>query len=129
MWLLSQAIKAEWQDNSLAVWLLPETINNAPTTLQQRQSCLCLRFFNDHTFNDKFLIQEVSKHMFIIYVRDSLTKNKSVKMRIHIFTKIINIRGSKQKKKTFSSYFISQIPNFSYMHFSENAQCFAGAFL
>ena len=67
--------------------------------------------------------------MFIIYVRDSLTKNKSVKMRIHIFTKIINIRGSKQKKKTFSSYFISQIPNFYYMHFSENAQCFAGAFL
>ena len=99
MWLLSQAIKAEWQDTSLAVWLLPKTINNAPTTLQQRQFFLCLRFFNDHTFNDKFLIQEVSKHMFIIYVRDSLTKNKSVKTRIHIFTKIINIRGWKQKKK------------------------------
>ena len=65
--------------------------------------------------------------MFIIYVIDLSTKNKNVGMRVHIFFKIEKIGHWKYKKKTFS-YFISEIPNFSYMCFSEYAQCFFRAF-
>ena len=40
----------------------------------------------------------------------------------------IETTANRKKKKKFS-YFISEIPNFSYLYFSENAECFVGAFL
>ena len=52
--------------------------------------------------------------MFIIYVIDLSTKNKT---GVHIFTKIKNTDDWKKKKNVFFSYFVSVIPDFSYMDF------------
>ena len=50
-------------------------------------------------------------------------------MGVHIFTKIKNTGVWKKKKNVFFSYLISGISDFSIWAFSENAQCFIGAFL
>ena len=45
-------------------------------------------------------------------------------MEVHIFTKIKNTDVWKKKKYVFFSYFISMIPNFSYMDFFRKCSMF-----
>ena len=45
-------------------------------------------------------------------------------MGVHIFTKVKITEGWKKKKNVFFSYFISVIPNFSYMDFSRKCSTF-----
>ena len=65
--------------------------------------------------------------MFILYVIDLSTK-KNEKTGVHIFTKIKNTDDWEKKKKnsviSFQKFLI-----FPIWAFSENAQCFFGAFL
>ena len=67
--------------------------------------------------------------MLIIYVIDLSTKNKNVKTGVHIFTKIKNTDGWKQKKKYFSVISFQKFLIFPKCAFSEDAQCFVGVFL
>ena len=65
--------------------------------------------------------------IYVPYLRHRFINQKlNVKTGVHIFAKI---NTTDNRKKTFFSYFFSEIPNFSYMLFSENDQCFIGAFL
>ena len=67
--------------------------------------------------------------MFIIYVIGLSTKNKNVKTRVHIFTKIKNADGWKKKKKFFSVISFQKFLIFPICAFLENTQSFVGAFL
>ena len=48
---------------------------------------------------------------------------------VHIFTKIKNTDGWKKKKMYFSVIAFQEFLTFPIWAFSENAQCFVGAFL
>ena len=66
--------------------------------------------------------------MFIIYVIDLSTKDKNVK-RGFIFLQKLKMQTIGNRKKIFFSYFISEVPNFSYMVFFRECSIFDGAFL
>ena len=66
--------------------------------------------------------------MFIIYVVDLSTKKMYVKMGVHIFTKNQRYRRVEIEKK-IQLFLFQKFLIFPVWPFSENGQCFVGAFL
>ena len=82
------------------------------------------------TFNNKSpIILKTYVHYLRLRFLDLWTENKNVKKGVHIFTKIKNTDGWKYEKKFFLVVSFQKFLVFPICTFSENAQCFVGAFL
>ena len=80
-----------------------------------------------HIFNDNFLI---IRKTYVHYLRQRFINQKlNVKTGVYIFTKKQKYRRLEIDKKTFSVTSFQKFLIFPICTFSENGQCFIGAFL